>query len=85
MSEPDHECPHCGAVVRAGRTSCRECGSDSRTGWQSSEDIEYHATDLGADTALPPASPAPVSRRLIAVAVITAILGILALIFGKRR
>ena len=40
------ECPHCGAPVRAGRLSCRSCGSDLRTGWKSEEDLEYESVEI---------------------------------------
>ncbi len=26
-------CPHCGAEIPEGSISCRECGSDAKTGW----------------------------------------------------
>lgn len=26
-------CPHCGAEIPEGAISCRECGSDAKTGW----------------------------------------------------
>jgi hypothetical protein len=31
------ECPVCGAEVRRGAPSCRECGADERTGWNEEE------------------------------------------------
>lgn len=37
-------CPVCGAEVRAGALSCRECGSDDKTGW--STETEYDGLDL---------------------------------------
>jgi len=37
-------CPVCGAEVRAGAASCRECGSDDATGW--SDATEYDDLDL---------------------------------------
>ncbi|MDG1490939.1 MAG: zinc ribbon domain-containing protein [Planctomycetota bacterium] len=37
-------CPVCGAKVRDGASSCRECGSDERTGW--SEATAYDDLDL---------------------------------------
>lgn len=40
------ECPNCGADVPVGAAACRECGSDARTGWQSSEEIEYQSLEL---------------------------------------
>ena len=45
------DCPHCGAPVPAGRSSCRACGSDARTGW--SRDADLWSSDIpggyGAD------------------------------------
>lgn len=38
------DCPHCGAEVRVGSSSCRECGSDAETGW--SEDAQLWAADI---------------------------------------
>ena len=32
----DFVCPHCGARVPVGATSCRHCGSDDETGWSES-------------------------------------------------
>ena len=26
-------CPHCGAEIPEGSISCKECGSDTKTGW----------------------------------------------------
>lgn len=40
------ECPNCGAVVKAGKKVCRECGSDDSTGWMSSEEIDYQSIDI---------------------------------------
>ncbi|MFN3240373.1 MAG: zinc ribbon domain-containing protein [Planctomycetota bacterium] len=40
------ECPNCGADVAVGAKACRECGSDDTTGWQSSEEIDYHSIDI---------------------------------------
>ncbi len=37
-------CPVCGAEVRAGALSCKECGSDDRTGW--SAETEYDGLDI---------------------------------------
>lgn len=45
-SEAGSSCPHCGAFVPQHRLSCPECGSDERTGWKSSEDIEYESVDI---------------------------------------
>jgi hypothetical protein len=39
-------CPHCGAQVAVGSTSCRECGSDASTGWQDEEEVDYQSIDL---------------------------------------
>lgn len=39
-------CPHCEATLPASASSCRECGSDARTGW--SEDAEAWSGDLPA-------------------------------------
>ncbi len=46
MSPPDDwfVCPVCGAEVRSGALSCKECGSDDKTGW--SPATEYDALDL---------------------------------------
>jgi hypothetical protein len=38
------DCPHCGAEVRVGSSSCRECGSDAETGW--SEDALLWQADI---------------------------------------
>lgn len=46
MSGAAEECPHCGALVPAGRLSCRECGSDANTGWQSEEEVEYRSLEI---------------------------------------
>ncbi len=40
------ECPHCGADVPIGSAACKECGSDTDTGWQSQEEIDYQSLDL---------------------------------------
>lgn len=83
MPEPDFECPQCGAVVRGGRTSCRECGSDARTGWNTAEEVDYQAVEL--DPPLPSQAVAqPVSRKMVIIAVVSCILGLLALLFGTR-
>ena len=42
-------CPHCGEPVKVGRSCCRECGSDARTGW--SEGAEIGGLDLPAPMA----------------------------------
>ncbi|HKB17276.1 MAG TPA: zinc-ribbon domain-containing protein [Planctomycetota bacterium] len=39
-------CPHCGAPVPARAKSCRECGSDARTGWAPEERIGSESVDL---------------------------------------
>ena len=39
-------CPNCGADVRMGAKVCRECGSDSTTGWQGQDEIDYASVDL---------------------------------------
>lgn len=39
-------CPNCGADVPSGARACRECGSDDRTGWQDSDEIDYQAVEL---------------------------------------
>ena len=46
MSNKTFPCPNCGADVRVGRKSCRECGSDDSTGWMSSEEIDYQSIDI---------------------------------------
>ncbi|MBI1902451.1 MAG: hypothetical protein HYS13_15220 [Planctomycetia bacterium] len=33
-------CPHCGAKVKVGSLSCRECGSDAETGWSEGADAD---------------------------------------------
>lgn len=54
------ECPNCGADVPVGAKSCRECGSDDSTGWQSGEQKDYAQVDLpdgyreGEGSELPP-------------------------------
>lgn len=40
------ECPHCGADVPIGSKVCRECGSDARTGWQDSQEIDYQQVEI---------------------------------------
>ena len=52
-------CGHCGADVLVGSKSCRECGSDADTGWQSAEEVDYQSVEIpdvyGDDAhALPP-------------------------------
>jgi len=52
-------CGHCGADVLASSKSCRECGSDADTGWQSAEEVDYQSVEIpdvyGDDAhALPP-------------------------------
>ncbi|MCB9878623.1 MAG: hypothetical protein H6835_13580 [Planctomycetes bacterium] len=75
--KPTFECPHCGAEVPAGRTVCRECGSDARTGWLDDEEIDYRSIDI-PDGYGPDSDPAPkpALRRvaLAAVAIVTALL-----------
>lgn len=48
------DCPNCGAEVPVGARVCRECGSDDRTGWQSSEEIDYQSLELPEDSGGPP-------------------------------
>lgn len=40
------ECPHCGAPLPRRAHVCKECGSDDRTGFRDSADIDYESTDL---------------------------------------
>lgn len=56
------ECPQCGAVVKVGAAACRECGSDARTGWQSSEEIDYQSIEV-PDGWGPEQEPAVPARR----------------------
>ncbi|MDX2186238.1 MAG: zinc ribbon domain-containing protein [Opitutaceae bacterium] len=46
------ECPVCGAEVRKGALSCRECGADERTGWNL-ENTRYDGMDFVPDDAGP--------------------------------
>jgi hypothetical protein len=46
MSQDTFECPNCGAAVRVGKKSCRECGSDAGTGWMDSAEIDYQSIDI---------------------------------------
>lgn len=46
MSRDSFECPNCGAEVRVGKKSCRECGSDAGTGWMDSAEIDYQSIDI---------------------------------------
>lgn len=39
-------CPNCGESLPRNAKFCRECGSDAKTGWRSSEDIEYDSIEL---------------------------------------
>lgn len=71
-AEPRHEeCPHCGALFRAGRPACPECGSDAETGWREADDIDYLSVEIpdGLDA---PDRPSP--RRSAAVAAIVVLL-----------
>ncbi len=33
MSDEMWSCPHCGSELKKSATSCKNCGSDSETGW----------------------------------------------------
>ena len=46
------ECPHCGAVLAARASFCRECGSDAQTGWSEAADTGgVDVPDLSFDDA----------------------------------
>lgn len=81
----DVECPHCGAVFRAGRLACPECGSDAKTGWQEQEEIDYQALDLD----VPGYGEAPRARgrslrgRVIAALIVAAMIVTLVLAVAR--
>jgi len=76
-------CPQCGAEVKVGAVVCRECGSDDRTGWQSSEEVDYQSLDLPDDE--PPAAPTARAPGARAVVVITLVLVVLLLLWAVWR
>lgn len=39
-------CPNCGESLSRNAKFCRECGSDAKTGWRSSEDVEHASVEL---------------------------------------
>lgn len=43
-SDDTFPCPHCGADVPEGSSSCSECGSDDQTGW--AEDADVWASNI---------------------------------------
>ena len=84
MSRKTFECPNCGADVVVGKAVCRECGSDSSTGWQSSEEIDYQSIDI-PDGYGPEDEAEKVTRTATVVRVIAALLviGMLMLTFMR--
>ena len=70
------QCQHCGALFKAGRLACPECGSDARTGWRDAEDIDYLSVDI-PDTYEEFTGKRPATRPLW-----TALIVILALLTG---
>ncbi|MBI5853292.1 MAG: hypothetical protein HZB39_19970 [Planctomycetes bacterium] len=82
----DVECPHCGAIFRAGRLACPDCGSDAQTGWQEQEEIDYQALDLdvpgyGEEAAAPRRSR---RNRLVALVIVLAMVLALLLAVALR-
>ncbi|HEX5052787.1 MAG TPA: zinc ribbon domain-containing protein [Planctomycetota bacterium] len=77
------ECPQCGADVPVGAKVCRECGSDARTGWLDSTEIDYASVDLpqgyADDPDHPGALPGPRRSWWVAAIAILAALALLAL------
>ena len=70
------ECPNCGADVPVGAKSCKECGSDDTTGWQSNDEIEYQGAELPEGYAVDPEHPVAIvqQRRSPWVVVIAVVL-----------
>ena len=89
MSRKTFECPNCGADVVVGKVVCRECGSDSSTGWQSSEEIDYQSIDIpdgyGPEDEAEKAARSPTVVRVNKTATIVALLviGMLMLTFMR--
>src|SRR6516162_1904084 len=80
-------CPHCGAQVPTGATSCRGCGSDDETGWSESAgewEEEVRSPGYGSDddfdydeflaNELPDQAPAFPRRRAWKILVVIVIL-----------
>ena len=42
-------CPHCGESLLPTATSCRECGSDAKTGWLDGSEQDYLSVELPED------------------------------------
>ena len=72
-------CPNCGARVPRKSRACPECGSDDRTGWRSSEDVDYESTGLPEDVdyddflereRLAPRGVTPAGRRRLWIALV---------------
>jgi hypothetical protein len=76
-------CPHCGARVRAGARSCRECGASEDSGW-SEDEWNEDAAGYGGDDEFdyddylrrefpghaPPRSAAERRKRLITIIIV---------------
>jgi len=69
--------------VKVGAVVCRECGSDDRTGWQSSEEVDYQSLDLR--TTSHRQRPLRVHTGARAVVVITLVLVVLLLLWAVWR
>lgn len=91
--ESEGICSHCGADLPPRALSCKECGSDSETGWADSEEIGYAAAlgeipdhlpeDLEAQERQPARSGA---RRRLGVLVAALVLAaFLAVVVGDLR
>ncbi len=74
MARSTFECPQCGAPVPAGRLACPECGSDAKTGWQSTEEIDYQSVELPDDAA---ESPSSRPGHLVTIGAILAVIAFL--------
>lgn len=70
-------CPNCGAEVPVTAKVCRECGSDDRTGWQSSEEIDYQSVEIPDGWGPDGPVAAPARRSPWALVVVLVLVGAL--------
>ena len=77
-------CPNCGAEFRRGRLACPECGSDSETGWKSSEEVDYQSVEIPDYLGDELDGPSAGTRKLVMrVGLILALLGLAIFVFMR--